>query len=57
MYKDSLGNRYHSVPPAKNPPGAGKSRNGNKKHGRNKEKCARYRARHERGAGVTPKRP
>lgn len=34
MFKDSVGNRYTSVPPAKTPPGAGKSRSGNKKHGR-----------------------
>lgn len=37
-YVDSVGNRYASVPPAKNPPGAGKSRNGAKKIGRNKKK-------------------
>lgn len=48
MYVDSLGNRYKSVPPAKHPPKQGKSRNGNKKHGRNKVKCAKYRARHSK---------
>jgi len=38
VYRDSVGNHYHSVPPAKHPPGAGRSRNGDKKHGRQKDK-------------------
>jgi len=48
MYRDSVGNTYKSVPPAKTPPSAGKSKNGNKKHGRNKVKCAKYRAKHSK---------
>ena len=43
LYRDSLGNHYKSVPPAKNPPKQRGSRKGSKA-GRNKVKCARYRA-------------
>lgn len=43
MYRDSLGNRYTSVPPAKHPPKQRGSKKG-KKIGRNKVKCARYRS-------------
>lgn len=52
MYRDSVGNTYKSVPPAKSPPSAGKSKNGNKKHGRNKVKCAKYRAKHSKYAAA-----
>ena len=49
QYVDSVGNRYTSVPPAKVPPGAGKSRNGNKKHGRKSRKPSfiRWKARNK----------
>lgn len=43
-YVDSLGNRYASVPSAKFPPKQRGSKKG-KKIGRNKVKCAKYRAR------------
>lgn len=37
-YTDSLGNRYNSVPPAKNPPKPKPSKGGNRKHGRKSRK-------------------
>ena len=51
QFHDSVGNRYASVPPRKNPPGAGKSKNGNKKHGRNLRKPSflRWKARNPIG--------